>query len=467
MRICIIAEGSYPHVIGGVSSWINNLIKACPEHEYIIYSIGADYKMKGKYKYTLPDNVVAVHEIFLNDIKFSNKRKGRRYKMTPTQKLAIKELLMGADFSWEEVFDLFISKPFDLASEFFMSKDFFDIVDSVYREVYPYTPFTEFIWSVRSMYLSFFFILMQEIPVADVYHSVSTGYAGIIASYAKYQYGKPFILSEHGIYTREREEEIIKAKWVKGYYKDLWIKYFYHFSRCAYRFADAVTTLFSVNRGLQIELGCDESKILMIPNGVRLERFEDLPQKEDESRLLIGAVVRVVPIKDLMTMIHSFKTVKDQLPEAEFFIMGPDDEDEEYYQNCIDLVKYIDLKDVTFTGTIDIRDYLGKMDVLVLTSISEGQPLAVMEGMAAKKPFVTTNVGDCKGLLLGVEDHYGPAGFVEYVMDSNGIAESIIKLCKNKSLREEMGLNGYYRIADKYLFQTYIDQYKELYSRFE
>ncbi len=55
MKICLFLEGSYPHVTGGVSTWAQMLIKNMPEFEFIIYSIGAEEKYRGTYKYELPE----------------------------------------------------------------------------------------------------------------------------------------------------------------------------------------------------------------------------------------------------------------------------------------------------------------------------------------------------------------------------------------------------------------------------
>ena len=68
MRICLLTEGSYPYVVGGVSSWTQMLIKGLPEYEFVVYSIGAEEKDRGKYKYKLPDNLVNIQEEFLDDI---------------------------------------------------------------------------------------------------------------------------------------------------------------------------------------------------------------------------------------------------------------------------------------------------------------------------------------------------------------------------------------------------------------
>ena len=42
MKICLIAEGCYPYVAGGVSSWVQMLIEGMPEHRFVIYTIGAN-----------------------------------------------------------------------------------------------------------------------------------------------------------------------------------------------------------------------------------------------------------------------------------------------------------------------------------------------------------------------------------------------------------------------------------------
>jgi len=465
MKICLIAEGSFPYVTGGVSSWVNNLIKSCPEHEFHILAITPDYKEKGKYKYKLPDNVVGVSDIFLNSVELDNGKKGRHIRLKKEETAALYNLLNSKSVDWDVIFNMFYNKRFSNITEFFMSRNFYNLVQKLYIENYPYTPYTDFLWTMRSMYLMFFYILFQDIPEADIYMSVSAGYSGIVGAYAKSVFKKPFLLCEHGIYTREREEEIIKASWVKGYYKDLWIRYFYNFSDCAYQYADLVTTLFEGNRKLQVELGCYPGKLRIVPNGVKVENFHNINrEKEDPSKYYIGAIIRLVPIKDIKTMIKAFDIVKRELPNAEFYIMGPTEEDEDYYEECLDLIKFLDLKDVHITGTIDIRDYIGKMDVMTLTSISEGQPLSVMEGMAAKKAHVCTNVGDCRDLLLNTEDLYGQAGYIMPIMDHEKIAEGLIKLCKDKSLRDKMGEAGYRRIMASYQFNFFIEEFKKIFN---
>ena len=60
MTICIVAEGCYPYVVGGVSSWIHSMIKTFPDYKFVILSIVANRSLRGKFVYELPENVIEV-----------------------------------------------------------------------------------------------------------------------------------------------------------------------------------------------------------------------------------------------------------------------------------------------------------------------------------------------------------------------------------------------------------------------
>jgi len=466
VRICIIAEGSYPYVTGGVSSWIHDIITQMKEHEFIIYAISASSSQKGNFKYTLPENIVEIKETFLDVYTSEVGKWGKSFKISEADKNNLIGLLSDeGEINWNELFTLLRKKQFKHVSDFLQSKDFYDVMQTLCLKKYPLVPFTEMFWTVRSMILPLFLTIREDIPEADVYHSVSTGYAGVVGALAKFIHNKPYLLTEHGIYSREREEEIIKADWVKGYLKDIWIQYFYRLSNCSYSIADQVTTLFNRNREIEIELGCDDNKIKIIPNGVNVDNFENLDTEKDESMFYLGAIIRVVPIKDIKTMIQSFAIVKNEIPNAVFYIMGSYEEEPEYYEECVSLVKAMGIKDIIFTGAVPIKNYIGKMDVLLLTSISEGQPLAILEGMAAGKPYVATNVGSCKELLEGLDDSIGPAGFIVPVMHVEQIASAVITLAKNKSLRLEFGKNALQRVKIHYQSKNVIQAYRKVYEQ--
>ncbi|MGN7476637.1 GT4 family glycosyltransferase PelF [Solibacillus silvestris] len=467
MRVCLIAEGSYPYVAGGVSSWIHTLMTSMPDTEFVIFAIAAQRKQQGKFKYTLPPNLVRVHEVFLDAHLEEQAKWGKRYNLSPSQKKDLYALVSGDEnVNWENLFQLIRSKQFQNVGEFLSSKDYYDIIQYLAKTKYSQVPYTELFWTVSSMILPLFLIIRGEIPEADLYHAVSTGYAGVVGALAKVVHKKPLLLTEHGIYSREREEEIIKANWVKGYFKDLWINYFYTLSSSIYSLSDEVITLFGRNKEIEIELGCDEQKIRIIPNGIEVSDYANVVRTLPEDRIRIGAIVRVVPIKDIKMMIQMFALVEQKLPTAELFIMGPAEEDSEYYDECIQLAEALGIRNIRFTGMVQIKDYLGNLDILLLSSISEGQPLAILEGFACAKPFVCTNVGGCRELIEGRDDLYGPAGFVVPVMQHyEEMASYVLKLCEDHQLRKVMGQNGFNRVSHLYKRSAFIDGYKELYAK--
>ena len=106
------------------------------------------------------------------------------------------------------------------------------------------------------------------------------------------------------------------------------------------------------------------------------------------------------------------------------------------------------------------------MDYTILTSISEGQPLTILESFAAHKPVIATDVGDCKGLVYGEEgDEFGDAGIITHIMNTQEISDAIVKLAESEKLRTEMGEAGYKRVCEYFRVEYMKDQYKDLYER--
>ncbi len=463
VKICLVAEGCYPYVVGGVSGWIHSMIQSFPNVEFILLAIVANRSQSGKFEYTLPDNLTQVYEVYLDDFDWERREEKRNvFKLNKKEHNALRSMIFNRKIDWDVLFRLFQKKKFSV-DELLMGPDFFHIVRDCYNQQYPQIVFSDFLWTMRSIYLPLFLVMKTEIPKADFYHCVATGYAGILGSMANSMYGCGLLISEHGIYTREREEEIIKANWVQGLYKNIWIDQFKKMSYVAYQKADLVTSLYEHARGLQIELGCEEEKTRVTPNGVNTDRLANLPQKEDD-RIHVGAILRVTPIKDVKTMIQAFAFAKKKEPRLTLWIMGPCDEEEDYANECFELVETLQVKDIIFTGRIDVRDYLGKMDFTILTSISEGQPLTILESYAAKKPVIATDVGNCRELIYGGDtDSFGTAGILTHIMNLEEIADAMVELAQNESLRIQMGENGYKRVMDRYRIEHMKQIYKDIY----
>ena len=105
------------------------------------------------------------------------------------------------------------------------------------------------------------------------------------------------------------------------------------------------------------------------------------------------------------------------------------------------------------------------MDVTILTSISEGQPLTILESYAAHKPVIATDVGNCYVLIYGESDDFGAAGIVTHIMNIEEIAQAMLDMAASEKRRLEMGEIGYRRVMQKYrveyMQKTYWDIYRD------
>ena len=466
MKICIISEGCYPYTVGGVSGWVHSMIQTFPKQEFVLLSIIANREQSGKFAYRLPENVTEVHEVYLEDLDWGSANKRHKSRLNKREYHALRSLLLDQEVEWSALFDYFRDNEVSI-NQLLMGEDFYHAVVDCYNLQYPDIVFSDFLWTMRSMYLPLFLALSTEIPKADVYHAVSTGYAGIVGSMGKHFYKSQFILSEHGIYTREREEELIKADWVQRTYKNIWIRQFKKMSKVAYDTADVVTGLYGHACELQQELGCDKNKTIITPNGIDYKKFENLPTVKPENRgfINVGAILRVAPIKDVKTMIQAFAYAKKRCPRLKLWIMGPYDEEPEYAAECFKMAEQLELSDIEFTGRINVTDYLGWMDMTILTSISEGQPLTILESFAAYVPVIATDVGNCRGLLYGEDDDLGKAGILTHIMNIEEIANAMVYMAENAEERRRMANVGYRRLIRKYKIEDMKKTYEGIYRK--
>jgi glycosyltransferase involved in cell wall biosynthesis len=180
---------------------------------------------------------------------------------------------------------------------------------------------------------------------------------------------------------------------------------------------------------------------------------------------LIG---RVVPIKDIKTFIRAMLTVVREEPQAEAWIAGPEDEDEEYAKECRSLVESLGLEEkVKFLGFQKIDELLPRCGVLILSSISEALPLVVLEGFAAGVPSVTTDVGSCRQLIYGLpgEDAaLGAAGRVVQIADPRALAQAALDLLDEKNWHAAQAA-GIARVERFYTQDMMVGAYRSLYAR--
>ncbi|KDR93800.1 Glycosyltransferase involved in cell wall bisynthesis [Peptoclostridium litorale DSM 5388] len=467
MEICILAEGSYPYVSGGVSSWIHTLVRGMPDKKFKIFSIMPSLLELDEYKYEIPGNVVEIKTVGLRDYEeLSPQYSGFSPNIGNDEKKQIEKFLkMESDIDWNAINNILSDKGrLGNPVQFLQSRMFWDVYREFYSQHMFRRGFNKSFWTVRSMLLPAINLMQQELPSADIYHAVSTGYAGLMASIAKSKTSKPFVLTEHGIYAREREEEILKASWIDEDYRKMWIDFFYFISTCAYENADSIVSLFERSRFVQIQLGAQIEKTMVVPNGIDIQNLNIDHKKVHENN--IGAILRVVPIKDVKTLVRAFKIVKSSIYDAKLYLIGPYDEDREYHDEVVQLIKNLELEaDVYITGSVDIKEYMEKLDVLVLTSISEGQPLVMLEGMACKRPFVSTDVGACREIVEGAgDDKLGKCGIITPPVSPMETASGIIDILKDREAAMAMGETGRKRVEKHYTREQLIERYVQLYE---
>jgi glycosyltransferase involved in cell wall biosynthesis len=294
--------------------------------------------------------------------------------------------------------------------------------------------------------------------------------------------GAPCLLTEHGIYTNERRIEVLMAPWLNGVVhhglsptddrldiREFWINSFESMGRACYEATADIVTLYRANKEMQQALGADWWRQTVIPNGIDPSRFTAIERRPDRPPT-IAFIGRVTPIKDVKTFIEAAQNVRKHYPDLRALVLGPTDEDPDYARECVELVESLDLQDtVEFTGMVDIKDYFGEVDIVVLTSLSEAQPLIILEAGAAGIPCVTTDVGSCRELLEGMPEEdppFGPGGIVTDLVAPQKIAQAIVILLSDPDQCRAYGEALRKRVCAHYRSDDVAGKYRDLYDKY-
>ena len=453
--VCLILEGSYPYITGGVSAWVHQLIRYLEDINFVLYTISPAKDQPRRYE--LPANVVGHSDMVLSEPTRGRHRPGN-VRALLDEIVAIHDPLREGVAPELDKIVRQIPTGYSVYADGIKSDAGWSLLTAQNQKKNPAYPFSDYFWAWKSAHDMMFAVLGNAAPEADLYHPVSTGYAGLAALTAKIRTGKPLILTEHGLYHKEREMEIRKTTFVRGYQRDMWIGIFNNLSRLCYRYADLIIALFEQNRRLQIELGAPEEKTRVIPNGIDVPFYSQVSRQKKDG-FHVGLVGRVVPIKDIKTFISMAKIVSESIPKAVFHCIGPTDEDTGYFEDCQILVDSLKLTDrLHFTGRQDVREYYSFLDVLLLTSVREAQPLVILEAYCAGVPVVATRVGNVAELLdyderfiASSKDPEKLAAGVKYIHDHPEEIDSIVDKNRERVVR--------FYDRDK-VFQTYGDLYR-------
>jgi polysaccharide biosynthesis protein PelF len=228
-------------------------------------------------------------------------------------------------------------------------------------------------------------------------------------------------------------------------------------------------SLYEGNRQRQLADGAAQDRTRVVPNGIDLPRFAALRESRPAGvPPVVGLIGRVVPIKDIKTFIRAMHSVCTQNPQAEGWIVGPEDEDAEYVRECRDLVENLGLTEqVRFLGFRRVDEILPQLGVLVLTSISEALPLVVLEGFAAGVPAVTTDVGSCSELIGGgneADRAIGAAGELVPIASPEDTARAILRLLDDPAHWEAAQRAGIERVERFYTQTDMLQAYRDIYE---
>jgi glycosyltransferase involved in cell wall biosynthesis len=488
--VLLIAEGTYPYIRGGVSTWIHDLITGISEKNFGVVFLGSRPEDYEGIKYKLPDNLVYLSADYLFNYErttLPHERNANKenfkyietlhkwFKENIDKNVDLPEKIKKLEFYLKEVKE----------EDFLFSREAWNFIIDMYTEYAEETPFIDYFWTIRNIHAPIWVVakIASRVPDCDIVHSPSTGYAGFLASLISYHKKIPFILTEHGIYTRERKIDLLNVDWLVDkrlffqrdlgeidHIRNLWIRFFESIGKFIYHASKIIISLFDDARKIQISYGADPNKCIVIPNGVDVEGYSQaLKNRPKEIPKVITLLGRVVPIKDIKTFIKAMRIVVNKLPQAEGWIVGPTDEDPEYYEECKRLVEVYNLENnVKFLGFQNPKDIFPKTGILTLTSISEGMPLVILEGFAAGLPAVATDVGSCRQLIYGglnEEDiNIGKAGEVVPIANPEKLANAYIELLTDEEKWNAYQKSALTRVNKFYRKEQFLDNYRKIYK---
>ncbi|VVG72976.1 glycosyl transferase family 1 [Pandoraea apista] len=515
--VALLLEGTFPYVLGGVSSWVDLLIRAFPDLTFAVVFIGSRRSDYGAPVYPMPANVVHFEAHFLYEMADAptnaadspaRTRQGSGDPEAFAQIARMHDLFRqrheareraGDDMSVDDLHAM-LSKILPMLRdghalaqpEFLHSERAWDFITQRYERFCHDPSFTDYFWTIRAMHKPIWQLasIASALPPARMYHTVSTGYAGLLGAMLRMSTGRPLLVTEHGSYTKERKLDLLQSEWLRdnrgpferdisrvGYFQNLWMRFFEAIGRICYDTANEIVSLYEGNRQRQVSDGAPAHKTRSIANGVDIERFAALrvARRETDAQTerpdiapVVALVGRVVPVKDIKTFLRAVFIAYRARPDLQGWIVGPDTEDTAYAQECRDLAASLGMEyQVQFTGYRAIESVLPQIGVLALSSVSEALPLVMLEAAAAGVPVVATDVGACRQLIVGKDDEdraLGCSGRVVPMADPEALAAAIVDVLEPGAWHAASRA-GIARVERYYRLDTMRDAYRMLYRR--
>ncbi len=299
--------------------------------------------------------------------------------------------------------------------------------------------------------------LSLEPVEADLCHATANGLSALVALSAKWRRGTPFLMSEHGIYLRERYLEYTTARLSQSV-KTVLLNFFQLLCAVAYAEADMIVPAADYNRRWALLNGASPNSIRTVHTGVAPERFPEAPGDPDVPTIVF--LGRIDPLKDIETLVEAFERVHQALPDAKLRVFGPvPPGNEAYHARCVGLVERLGLTNhVTFEGRVRTAvEAFHAGHVVVLSSISEGFPYTVIEAMACGRATVSTLVG-------GVPEAISDAGLGVPPRNAAALANACIEVLTDDERRTALGRAARARVLEHFTMTRMLDSYRAVYA---
>ncbi len=470
VEVTLITEGTYPLYAGGVSVWCEQLVSGLQDTNFHVIALtGGARDLPG----ALPSNVKRVTIVPLWE-GAAPRARGRRHFDLFEDAYA---QLIGAMLSGEPD----ASAPFTRAlSDLSLFAQEHDLVGALERP--QAAKLLLHLWtqhatacqdgprhadviprpSVKDALDAHMWLAHLLRPLAtptapsDLSHAVSNGLSVLPALAAKSAHGTPFVLTEHGLYLRERYLTP-PSVYLPANPRAFLLRFYRVLTRAAYHLADVISPASQFNLRWQLHLGADPDKLRPTYNGIDPTLFT--VTTEEPPVPTISWVGRIDPFKDLETLIRAHALVQDRIPDARLRMFGSvPSGNEGYALACRALIRDLGLeRHATFEGRASsVVDAFQAGHVVALTSISEGFPYTVIEAMATGRPMVATDVG-------GVREAVGTAGRVVTPRDPRAVADACLDLLGNDALRRDLGRQARERVLSMFTLQHCLDAYHDMY----
>jgi glycosyltransferase involved in cell wall biosynthesis len=209
----------------------------------------------------------------------------------------------------------------------------------------------------------------------------------------------------------------------------------------------------------------DEFKTVVIPNGININRFSGLEEKNllsmnslglNENNFVIGNISRFDEQKNQKLIIQAAYFLSKKYPEMRFILVGGG----EYLKNAMEYARTANLgRYVIFTGErTDLENLYSIFDIFVFPSFWEGMPYVLLEAMASKTPLICSSL---PGLNEIVTNEFSALTIDPHDMDD--VFQCITKLYENAELRIKLANNAY-NTVQKYDEKKLIGDYENVYA---